>query len=133
MSAYLLTLASPHDDAVDAYRHWKKSGGDMHWRLAERLRDLGLYRKINHSYQKPPSPWVADVTEGGRDFLQGSKTYPDKEMVGETCVSVTYLLEPGRTYEINKVVRLGLSKRAVRQVSVERYFAKVVGGELVPL
>ena len=131
MSAYILNLVSPHDDAVDAYRHWQKHGGTMHWRLAERLADLGLYRKINNTYMKPPAPWVADVTDGGREFLRGSKSYPETALVGEVDVRVSYVLEPGRTYEINEVVRRGLSKRAVRQVSVDRYIVEIVDGKMV--
>jgi hypothetical protein len=131
MSAYILLLDSPHEDAVQAYREWKRSGGAMHWRLAERLRDLGLHRRINDTYVAPPSPWVARLDGSTRYFLNGSRIYSDYKIHGEDGAQIQFVLEPGELYEINEIERGALSKRVVRQINAKRYLARVQNGKLV--
>lgn len=130
MSGYVLRLHSPHDAAVQAFRAWKKNGGDMHWRLRQRLENIGYYRSLTKEYLAPPAPWVCEIRNGKRVFLRGKGEYPERFGNSDDDVWYSFVLEPGKRYEINQVIPQKLTRKGFLRVTVDRYEAKIVDGQL---
>jgi hypothetical protein len=129
--ALILRLPSPHDGCAQAFRQWKKQGGDMHWQLRQTLQDLGCYDRASQKYSAPPVPWIAEIIDNDRVFVRGQWEYPDSPGVGEDDVWIQFVLLPGKTYEINEVVPKGRSKKLTRMVDVKRFKATVINGKLI--
>lgn len=134
-----LELAAPNDDVVHAYRAWRRTRGEMPWRLRETLEKLGCKDALSGTYQSPPTPWVASLSlrpDGGlvRDFLDGHRDYSTAtDAVGNQGVRLLYHLRPGFVYEVGEVVPDGRPWRGVQRVVQRRYYAVVRDGAVVEI
>jgi hypothetical protein len=69
-----------------------------------------------------PKPWVADVTDGRRVFLPGKTDYVHANGDGSKGVEVSFILWPGRLYEVCEPDPPGPALR---------YRCRVVNGSIV--
>jgi len=130
-----LKLQAFNDDVVHAYRTWRRTGGEMHWRLRYVLEDIGCYDRLSGTSRCPPTPWVAALTlapNGSvqREFLDGHRDYSEADGTGRDGVFMYFHLCPGFVYEIGDVKADRWTKRMNIRTEQDRYFAVVEDGEV---
>lgn len=98
--------------------------GDDRREKARKLRARWGYLDLRHEIdllRRGPSPWVADVTDGRRQFLRPGRSYEGANGCGSRGITHVFHLREGRTYEVHAITSW---------TTHERYFCTVRGGEI---
>ena len=79
---------------------------------AESFRDMIIkqYIDIVRYGQKSGAPWVARLTEEGREFMEGIRDYSSANNTGSRGIFVYYAVAPG-LYEVNEPLAFGKARR----------------------
>lgn len=92
-------------------------------RVAVHRRNGSLRTEMDLLRRGGGAPWVADITEG-RTFLAPLRDYAQANGRGSRGIYDTFILRPGRVYEVNEITGW---------TSHRRYRCRVVAGRLEEL